>query len=157
MKVMGKVAMAYFMFIPKEYETICGNFRENLEMLQRFWDQGINKETLKQLAKTYLFLPKNVHHLEIQVETVCCIIQELTIKQGVALVSLNKALAFIQKCSAHIARLIKPDHLLAVKIFYTLDMELQHFFEMISDHKGPMANMDEDEDDAHYTADQLKE
>ena len=69
--------------------------------------------------------------------------------------SLSKALAFIQKQSAHIVCLIERDHLLAVKIVYTLDMELQHFFEIISNNEGPMADMDEN--DAHYAADQLKE
>ena len=82
-------------------------------------------------------------------------IQELTVERGVASTSLIKALAFIQIQLAHIARLIKRDHLLAVKIVYTLDMELQHFFEIISEHKGPMVQMDEV--NAHYVADQLKE
>ena len=144
-----------FMFIPKECETIRDGFKENLEMLRRFWNQDIDEETLKRLSKTDLFLPKNVHHLEIQVKTACRMLQELTIERGVASTSLSKALAFIQKRSLHIARLIERDHLLAVKIVYTLDMELQHFFKIISDHEGPMADIDED--NAHYAADQLKE
>lgn len=82
-------------------------------------------------------------------------IQELTVKHGVASTLLSKVLVFIQKQLAHIARLIKRDHLLAVKIVYTLDMELQHFFELISDHEGPMDKMDED--NAHYATNQLKE
>ena len=52
----GKITI--FMFVPKECETICGNFRENLEVLRQFLDQDIYKETLKQLAKINLFLLK---------------------------------------------------------------------------------------------------
>lgn len=98
---------------------------------------------------------KNVHHLKIQVSIACCMTQELTIKHCVGSTLLSKALLFIQKQSAHITRLIEHDHLLAVKIVSTLDMELQHFFKLILDHEGPKEDMDKD--NAHYTANQLKE
>lgn len=76
-----------FMFIPKECETICDGFKEHLEMLRRFWNQDIDEETLKHLSNTNIFLPKNVHHLEIQVEIAYRMIQELTVDHGVATTS----------------------------------------------------------------------
>lgn len=58
-----------FMFIPKEYVCPRDSFKDNLDMLKQFWGQDISNNTLHQLAKTNLFLPKSAYHLKIQLAT----------------------------------------------------------------------------------------
>jgi len=101
-----------------------------------------------------LFLPKNVHHLEIQLETAMKMLDVLTVPDGCASASLYAALRFVKRNSSHIARLISLDKMLAVKIAYQLDTELQKFFSLVSDHEGDISTIDED--DATYARDQLR-
>jgi hypothetical protein len=44
-----------------------------------------------------LFLPKNVHHMEIQIETALKMLEEITVEEGCCTVSLKKALAFVER------------------------------------------------------------
>jgi len=142
-----------FMFIPKECEPARDGYKENMEALKELWNQDVGADTLARLAKMDLFLPKNVHHLEIQLETAMKMLDVLTVPGGCASASIYAALRFVKRNSAHISRLIGLDTMLAVKISYQLDVELQKFFSLVSDHEGDI--MDIDPDDATYARDQL--
>lgn len=142
-----------FMFIPKECEPPRDSYKENLEVLRELWSQDIGEETLARLAKMDLFLPKNVHHMEIQIETALKMLEEMTVEEGCCTVSLEKALAFVERYSAHLSRLIEGDPMLATKIVYQLDVELQKQFNLIAEHDGPMKDMYRE--DTTYARDQL--
>jgi hypothetical protein len=142
------------MFVPKECQAPRDSYRENLEMMRELWSQDIGEDTIARLAKMDLFLPKNVHHLEIQIDTALKMLEELTVEEGCATRLLAAALNFIEEHSAHISRLLLQDSKLAIKIVYQLDTELQKQLTIIANHDGPMIDMHRS--DASYAEDQLR-
>jgi hypothetical protein len=109
-----------FMFVPKECQAPRDSYRENLEVMRELWSQDIGEDTIARLAKMDLFLPKNAHHLEIQIDTVLKMLEELTVEGGCATRSLAAALNFIEEHSAQISRLLLQDSKLAIKIVSNL-------------------------------------
>jgi hypothetical protein len=93
---------------------------------------------IARLSKMDMFLPKNVHHLKIQLETVMLMLEELTVRDGCRVKSLRAAWRFVRQNSAHIARLIAVDKMLAVKIVYQLDTKLQKQFSVVANNEAPM-------------------
>jgi hypothetical protein len=62
----------FIMFMPKVFSPPPpprDGFKENVEQIRQLWSQKMDEYTINQLAKTDLFLSRNVHHLEIQIET----------------------------------------------------------------------------------------
>jgi hypothetical protein len=129
------------MFMPKECEPPRDGFKENVEQIRQLWSQKMDEYTINRLAKTDLFLSRNVHHLEIQIETCMLMLEALTVLGGGATVSLVLALAFTRQNLLLIARLTIIDALLPVKIANSLDLELHRYFTIICDHEGPMETL----------------
>jgi hypothetical protein len=60
-------------------------------MLREMWGKDIGDNTLMRLAKMDIFLPRNVHHLEIQLETAMFMLEELTVRNSCATDSIKAA------------------------------------------------------------------
>jgi hypothetical protein len=122
----------FMCILPKECQAPPDSYKENLEVMRELWSQDIGEESIERLAKMNLFLPRNIHHLETQIDTALKMLEELTVEEGCATKSL---------IVTHILRLLVQDTKFAIKIVYQLDTELHKQFTIFSEHNGLVINM----------------